>query len=200
MDNNIPWKEKTPWQKTKKVYNYIFNENQLLSWIFSILIAYVVVKFLFYPGLGLVLGTDLPLVAVISPSMEHEGQDFDIWWENNEVWYLERGITKEQFQEFTMPEGFNIGDVIILKGKKEVEMGDIAVYQNQYSSKISQYPIIHRVTFINEDDNSFEVKGDNNGQPDQWPIINEDVQGVALFKIPYIGKLKIWAMQLIGGN
>jgi len=200
MKDDIPWDKRTTWQKIKKVYNYVFEENTILSWVASILLAYVIVKFLFYPGLGLVLGTDLPLVAVISPSMEHDHMDFDNWWDENGQWYIDRGISKEEFESYRMKNGFYKGDVIVLKGKDNLEIGDIAVYMNEYSAKISGYPIIHRVTFINEIDNSFEIKGDNNPEPDQWSIIQDDVQGVALFKIPYIGWLKIWAVSLIGGT
>ncbi len=197
--DDIPWDEKTNWQKVKKVYYYVFEENTLLSWVVSIILAFVIVKFIFYPFLSLVLGTGLPLVAVISPSMEHEHMDFDSWWDVNGEWYEARGLTKEQFNDFTMHDGFYKGDVIVLKGKDNVEVGDIVVYTNTYSGQISNYPIIHRVTFINETANSFEVKGDNNDMPDQWPIVEEEVVGTAYLRIPYIGWLKIWFAQLIGG-
>ena len=187
------------WEKTKKIYNYIFHENTILSWIASIIVAYVVVKFLFYPGLGLILGVDLPLVAVISPSMEHDRMGIDGWWDENGVWYETRGISYDQFKEFKMKNGFYIGDVIVLRNKNEIEVGDVVVYQNEFSNMISNYPIIHRVTFINEDDNSFEVKGDNNPLPDQMLIKENEVMGVALYRIPYIGMLKIWFSKLIGG-
>lgn len=187
------------WQDLKKWYNYIFHENEILSWIANIILAFIIVKFIFYPGMGFILNTDLPLVAVISPSMEHKHMNFDEWWQKNSEWYIERGITREEFEDFRMHNGFYIGDVIMLKGKEKIEAGDIVVYSNEYSQSVSNYPIIHRATFINEDDNSFEVKGDNNKAPDGEVVKNEDVVGVAVLKIPYIGWVKILFAKLIGG-
>ncbi|MAG78145.1 signal peptidase I [archaeon] len=194
------WNEMNWWEKTKKVYRYVFEENTILSWVASIILAYVIVKFVFYPLLSLFLGTGLPLVAVISPSMEHNGLDFDSWWEENKDWYEDRGILKEEFYDFSLRNGFNKGDVVVLKSTNKVGVGDIVVYVNEYSGMISSYPIIHRVTFINEADNSYEIKGDNNAIPDQWVVRDGELVGKAWFKVPYVGWLKIWFTQLITGG
>ncbi|MFH1972203.1 MAG: signal peptidase I [archaeon] len=193
------WNEMTSWEKVKKVYNYTFHENQVLSWIANILLAFIIVKFIFFPVMGWALNTELPLVGVISPSMEHEHMNFDSWWIDNGQYYEDIGITKAQFEQFKLHNGFYKGDVIALRGR-EVQLGDIVVYQNEESNRISPYPIIHRVIFINEDDNSLTVKGDNNPEADRWIVKQEDVKGVVTsFKIPYIGYIKIWFSQLIGG-
>jgi signal peptidase I len=197
LEDEISWEKKTTWQKVKKVYKYVFEENTALSWIASIIVAFVVVKFIFYPLLSLILGTGLPLVAVISPSMDHNGMDFDSWWEENKEWYEERGIYKEEFQEYGLKNGFNKGDVIVLRGAKKVERGDTVVYLNEYTDLLGSYPVIHRVTFINDTDNSMEVKGDNNDRPDQWAVNEDELQGKAFFKIPYIGWLKIWFAEIV---
>ena len=46
------WNEMNWWEKTKKVYRYVFEENTILSWVASIILAYVIVKFVFYPLLS----------------------------------------------------------------------------------------------------------------------------------------------------
>ncbi len=43
----------------------------MLSWIVNIVLAFVLIKFIVYPGLGLLFGTTHPVVAVVSGSMEH---------------------------------------------------------------------------------------------------------------------------------
>ena len=38
------------------------------------------------------------LIAVVSGSMEHDDK-FDVWWESDGAWYMDKGIQKEDFQE-----------------------------------------------------------------------------------------------------
>ncbi|MBW2992675.1 signal peptidase I [Candidatus Woesearchaeota archaeon] len=56
----------------KRVWNFIWNDNSVWSWIVNIILAFVIIKFVVYPGLGLVLQTSHPIVAVVSGSMEHK--------------------------------------------------------------------------------------------------------------------------------
>jgi len=178
----------------KKVYNFIFNDDSVWSWIVNILLAFVIVKFLIYPGLGLVLGTDYPMVAVISGSMEHNGLNFDQWWDENGQWYIDHGISRVDFEDYIIHNGFNKGDVIILRGKQDYSLGDIVVYQSSFAS----YPVIHRVTYINDSENTLIVKGDNNDSPDPYDVDYDLIEGVAAFKIPYIGWVKILFTELTG--
>jgi signal peptidase I len=57
---------------SKKVWNFIWNDDSVWSWIVNIVLAFVIIKFIFYPAIGLALGTNHPIVAVISESMEHK--------------------------------------------------------------------------------------------------------------------------------
>lgn len=178
----------------KNVYHFIFHDDSALSWIVNIILAFLLVKFVIYPGLALLLGSSLPLVAVISGSMEHEGLNFDQWWEVNGAWYEEQGITQDMFQEYRFQNGFDKGDVIVLVGVKDVGVGDVLVY----SSGTHPYPIIHRVTYINEEEQSYIIKGDNNDGPDPLEVSEEQVLGKALYRIVKIGWIKIWFTQMLG--
>ena len=178
----------------RRFYRFVFYGDSILSWIVNVVLAFIVVKFLVYPGLSLLLGTQLPLVAVISGSMEHEGLSFEDWWAENGEWYEEQGISKEMFESYSFDNGFDKGDVIILVGESDVEVGDVLVY----SSVIHPYPIIHRVIYINDEENLYEFKGDNNPGVDQSPVYDYQVIGRAWFKIPKIGWIKIWSSELIG--
>lgn len=176
----------------KKIYHFIAHDNSLWSWIVNIILAFLLVKFIVYPGLAFLLGSSLPLVAVISGSMEHEGLSFDAWWEANGAWYEEQGITKEMFAEYRFRNGFDKGDVIVLVAAEDIEVGDVLVYNSQSHA----YPIIHRVTYINEEEESYIIKGDNNDGPDPQAVQEEQLVGKALYRIPKIGWIKIWAAQL----
>ena len=183
------------WKKQfKKTYHFIFKEDSALSWAVNIILAFLIVKFLVYPGMSLVLGTDLPLVAVISGSMDHEGLEIDEWWEANGDWYTEEGLTQEEFLEFKFLNGFDKGDVMVLGSAGDVEVGDVLVYV----SSTHEYPIIHRVVGLN-DDGTYDFKGDNNDEGDPGDIVEEQLLGKALYRIPKIGWVKIWAVALYQG-
>ena len=66
----------------KKAWYFIWYDDSLLSWFLNVIIAFILVKFIIYPGIGLILGTSHPLVAVVSCSMDHNA-DFENWWQAN---------------------------------------------------------------------------------------------------------------------
>ena len=59
-----------------KIWYFIWEDDSLASWLVNIVLAFLLVKFIIYPGLGLLLSTDYPVVAVISGSMTHDGITF----------------------------------------------------------------------------------------------------------------------------
>jgi hypothetical protein len=175
----------------KKVYHFIFHDDSIWSWIVNLILAFLIVKFLIYPGLAWMLGSSLPLVAVISQSMYHEGVDFDAWWEENGQYYEEMGISKEMFATYRFTNGFDKGDVMVLGSAEQADPGDVLVY----SSSSHPYPIIHRAIAFDEDDGTIVIKGDNNDAADPL-VYEEQVIGKALYRIPKIGWVKIWAAAL----
>lgn len=176
----------------KKVWHFIWHENSVLSWIVNIILAFIIVKFLIYPGLGLVLSTSHPLVAVVSGSMEHDINNFDNWWEQNKNFYINSQITKEQFKEFSFKKGFNKGDIMLLIGTKNIDVGDVIVYNGNYKD-----PIIHRV--IKKQENSYVTKGDHNPTIDPIKPTSKNLVGKAILRIPLLGWIKIIFTKIIGG-
>ena len=87
----------------KKLWHFIWEDNSIWSWIANIVIAFVLIKFIVYPGLGFAFSTSHPVVAVVSESMEHDS-GFDEWWEKAGKWYAENNIKKENFSKF--PESY----------------------------------------------------------------------------------------------
>ncbi len=180
-----------------KIWHFIWYDDSILSWIVNLILAFILVKFVIYPGIGFALDTDFPIVAVVSGSMEHEGQAFDTWWENNGNWYESHGITKKDFVNYKFFNGFNKGDIMFLKGEqpKDIKVGDVLVYQSsQYSN-----PIIHRVVETEKEDEDyvFMTKGDNNNKEDK-PVLEDQIEntGKAIIKLPYLGWVKIWFVDL----
>jgi|SRR3989344_2650572 len=177
----------------KKIWRFIWHDDSLLSWIVSILLAFILVKFIIYPGLGLIFNTNLPVVAVVSRSMEHKG-NFNEFWDVQGKWYEDNEITKEEFSNYIMRNGFNKGDIIFLYGSAKINKGEIIVFKGN-----SKNPIIHRVVKINND--SYQTKGDNN--PDSYSQLSEtnikpeNVIGKAFLRLPYLGWVKIWFTDLI---
>lgn len=174
----------------KKVYHFLFVEDSFLSWVVNFALAFIFVKFVLFPVLALALGTQLPLVAVISGSMEHEGMAFDQWWEARGGWYLDRNIGDEAFRSYPFLNGFDKGDVMVLINGDNLAVGDVLVY----STSSHPYPIIHRVVAISEE--GYEVKGDNNSGPDSKIVSRDQVVGKALYRIPKLGWVKIWAVAI----
>lgn len=106
-----------------------------------------------------VLGTDTPVVAVFSESMEPNLQK---------------------------------GDLVIVQGASSYVTGYVVVYDAPRYS----YPIIHRVTEVNEE--GVITKGDNNPSADPWVTSPSSIHGMAVARIPLLGWVKVLAYELFG--
>jgi len=185
----------------KEIWYFIWEDNSIWSWLVNIILAFVLIKFVVYPGLGFLLITSHPVVAVVSESMEHR-MGFDAWWEKNNGWYIENGIDKKDFEMFSLKNGFNKGDIMFLVGRdaENIEVGDVIVFNNRRKD-----PIIHRVVKKMQDGNEiyFQTKGDNNQNSiknrglDETHIIEDIIIGKAAFRVPVLGYIKIWFMELL---
>jgi len=176
-----------------KFLNFVWNGESFLSWITFILLAFIIIKFVLFPLMSFATGTPLPLVIVESCSMYH-GENFDNWWENNRAWYEENNISKEQFENFPLKNGFQKGDIFLVLGEEEPEVGEVIIF---FSGK-AQRPIIHRVIDLKPT----ETKGDNNDKQftksnnpeeiDETLIVNNQLLGRATgIRIPYAGWAKL---------
>jgi len=215
----------------KKTWHFLWEDNSFWSWAVNIILAYILIKFIFYPVIGLTLDSTYPAVGVISCSMEHKPDncwvdcynrggdlsncrqipltmcgniyndgttlDLDGFWQECGGWYEKQGITQDQFKSFDYPDGFNLGDIFIVSGRSEIEVGDVIVFD--YTGE--RNPIIHRVVGITEEDDQtyYRTKGDHNSDSSGFEQkINKDrVFGKAIVKVPILGWVKIWMTLLI---
>lgn len=170
---------KEAWRKS---LNYL-KKDTWDSWVVSLILVFVFIKFIFFPLLSLATGSSLPLVVVESCSMYH-GENFDDWWFQNAAWYEQKGIQKSDFLEYSFKNGLNKGDIILTWGNSDYKKGDIIIFQAS-----TVYPLIHRLI----SDEKISTKGDHNlGQlPVEENIPEERIIGKAIAKIPLVGWLKL---------
>lgn len=216
-------------KKAKHLWEYIWYGESLGSYLLNLALAFVIIKFVFFPTLGLILNNNFPIVAIVSGSMEHKIVDHKIcsshvidiskqslnkddWWNFCGKYYEDNfNLTKENFSNFDYENGLNIGDVMILYGKnpKNIQVGEVLVFipqdkmPNGQSNFFTNYgPVIHRVVEKYEKDGKFyfRTKGDHN--PDSKTgfennIPEEDVIGVAVLRIPFVGYVKLFLNNII---
>ncbi|MBW2964991.1 signal peptidase I [Candidatus Woesearchaeota archaeon] len=202
----MDWKKaKRTW---KKVWYFIWEDDSWASWFVNVLLAFIIIKFVVYPVLGLVLSTSHPIVAVVSSSMEHDGS-FDDWWQASAVcdagsctqggYYAQINVSKDEFRTFRFRNGFNTGDIMLLYGTDpdKIDIGDVIVFAADRPD-----PIIHRVIKIVDNGNGrvFTTKGDHNGGSYYFEayIPEESYIGKAAVRIPYLGYIKIGFVKLLG--
>jgi len=137
------------------------------------------------------LSSDMPVVAVVSQSMQHDNPDqtYYSWLEQK------MGYTKEYINSWPVPTGFLVGDMPIVQGESDYIVGDIIVY----SVPNQEVPIIHRIIKINSD-GTYQTKGDNNLNqlPYEFSVSKEQVHGKVLFVIPKLGYFKVLTTKIFG--
>ena len=210
----------------KKFWHWLWNSESIWSYIIFLVLLFIIVKFIFLPGLGLVFGTSLPLAIVESSSMDHNslnecnivnGQKLctpnyficgqtsqekksynsEDYWNTCGKWYEKNtNITKEQFSNFKLSDGFRKGDIVIIFGRINYQVGDVLVFNAGTGN-----PIIHRIISTNPletkgDHNSEQLKVGNNAYTvDETNIQSSQIIGVAVAKIPYLGWIKLGVVE-----
>ena len=200
-------------EKIKKSWNWLWNSDSLLSYVVFLAIIFVIIKFIFLPGLGLIFGTQLPLAIVESSSMEHYSLQYnnndnnyvlcdktfneqkffskEEYWNACGNWYEQNtNITKSKFENFKLSNGFRKGDLMIIFGKSadKLKVGDVIIFNANRN-----YPIIHRLISLDP----IQTKGDHNsGQLNEEKNIQQSqIIGVAVAKIPKVGWVKLFVFE-----
>ncbi|MBW2997443.1 signal peptidase I [Candidatus Woesearchaeota archaeon] len=201
----MDWKKiKRGW---KKVWYFIWEDDSWASWLVNVILAFILIKFVVYPVLGLVLSTSHPIVAVVSSSMDHDGS-FDDWWASNAVcgdaqctqeeFYAQLGITKDQFKDFRFKNGFNRGDIMLLYGTnhEKLKVGDVIVFKANRPD-----PVIHRIIIAkqNNSHHTYSTKGDHNIGTFYFEsnVPEENYIGKAVIRVPLLGYIKIGFVKLL---
>lgn len=169
----------------KKFWNYL-QKDSWDSLIVFLILAVVLIRFIIFPGLSLVTGTELPLVIVESCSMYHHEKGFEKILDNNI--YRQYNILLEDTKDWDFQNGVNKGDVIFVIAPKNLEVGDLIIFEGG-----ENHPIIHRLI---KEDEPYSTKGDNhitnhNQLESEKAISEEQLIGKAVFRVPYLGWIKL---------
>lgn len=89
----------------------------------------------------------------------------------------------------SMEPTFSRGTLLLVKQKKEPEVGDIAVYQTENQL------VVHRIIHI--DDDTVTTQGDANDVADA-PVPRTEIKGVVTGWIPHLGAILSWLRTPMG--
>lgn len=175
---------------------------ELLKGVLMAILIYYVIQ----GALVMATGVDNPVSVVISGSMDHDGYNFDSWWDMKYTEYDDLGITKEMFDEYKYTNGFAKGDILIITevDTDSIEIGDIIVFRRANED----IPIVHRVVekFIYEGAYYYRTKGDHNPVMDNYYTngvlgVGEDaVVGHVSAVIPKLGNITLLFRGAFGIN
>ena len=173
---------KKEWGKFAK----FMKEDSWQSMLVSLVLAFLVIKFIIFPILITLTGTALPLVIVESCSMYHHESGFDKTFTSSV--YSDYGISMNDTSGWSFKNGFAKGDIIFVLGPQNLELGDVIIFNGGQSN-----PIIHRLISVGD---SFTTKGDNyitnKGVGSfEKKIYEEQILGKAVFRIPFLGWIKL---------
>ena len=189
----------------KKFWYLLWEDNSIKGWIFSLIVLFIFIKFIFFPFLNLVTGTQLPLAIVESCSMYHQGNvfsNFNDWFGRHTAKYSGINISEPNFQTFSFKNGFSKGDIlfIVKADPNKLKIGDIIAF----NAGTGGTPVIHRIVKIENDSGQliFSTMGDNNAQMltpnnnaggvDERVITSSQLVGKAVFRVaPWFGWVKL---------
>ncbi len=202
-------------------------ENEAIGWVVYLASAFIF-AWLIYTGLGLLLGTQSPMMIVVSASMEplyHRGDIIILHGTTAEGLdgpVVELGMPSLQERElasFASPSysGRQIQSIEFDSGQslEITQEGSVVVYWSTHLRK----PVVHRtVAKLHAGDGWYVLtKGDSeqnstvdqdcgqilNGRPQKdcielYPVPIENLQGKSFLHIPLVGCVKLWLLDDLG--
>ncbi len=155
-------------------------------------IVMIPVNLVINPLLGIILGTEYPIVCMESRSMQHDYAEAHYDWLESRFGYS-RGI----IDSWPFKNGFSMGDILVIQGSSNYSLGDVILFRLKGIS-MSEYPrfrealIPHRVV-ESLPDGSFQTKGDGNKDqlPGEKSINREITYGKVIYIIPQACSLRL---------
>ncbi len=184
-------------EKIKKFLYITFKEESLEGYILFFLFMIFLFRFVIPPISEVLLGTDMPIYVIVTPSMEHK--DPEKIRVTFYKYFEDRNISVENFP---FKDGLNRGDVVFVVGRdpREIRVGDVVVFKPKGSNSV----LLHRVVWKNCDDKCyFTMKGDANPFSLNFKHLSEvnvsedRIKGVVVFRIPYIGYPKVILVEIL---
>ena len=166
----------------KRVYKFLWEDDSPQSYIAFIIISYILLKFVVYPGFLFVMGWQ-DVVSVLSESMIHTGPIETTYYS----WLSEREIN---YSSFPFPNGLNPGDAVVVVPSlvENIVVGDVIVY---VPFKYTNSSIIHRVIYKEKigEEYYLTTKGDANPGVGLFEIniTQSNLIGKAVMAVPFLG-------------
>ncbi len=95
-----------------------------------------------------------------------------------------------------------VGDLLVLRGvpEEQIQVGNIIVFKDTETFLDTDNPIVHRIIDIEEIDGElrFYTKGDANAPADHGYRRYDEIIGVMVTKIPYIGSVSMFLKTEVG--
>ena len=175
----------------KRAYVFLWEEDSPQSYIAFIIVSYLLLKFVIYPGFLFILGWQ-DVVSVLSSSMVHTG-DINT---THYSWLDSRGI---DYGSFPFQKGLNPGDAVVVVRTDDINVGDVVVY---VPYKYTNNSIIHRVISkeIYDGEYYYITKGDANPSIGMFEVnITFDmIIGKAAFSLPLLGYPRAFLHNFLG--
>jgi signal peptidase I len=187
-DKSEEFNEKKSGKKSNRIVAAMQKFDKMMDgWVGYVFYAClgIFIAFVLYQGLAFGLSTDMPVVAVVSESMQHDASlqsDHYNWLQTH------MGYNRSYVDSWPISGGFMRGDMPIVQKLDKYAVGDVIVY----SLPNQNVPIIHRIIKINED-GSYMTKGDNNPAllPFEASVSPQQIHGRVIFIIPKLGYFKV---------
>jgi hypothetical protein len=179
-------------QYTKRAWNFVWHGKSIWSYIAFVVLAYIFLKYLLYPGFLFIVGWR-DIVAVLSSSMYH-GPNIDRTFYS---WLDAHNYTG--YESWPFMSGLNIGDVVIVTTvlPEDIHVGDVIVFISNTGE-----PIIHRVIeVLNEGGNFYyTTKGDANpsSMSFELKIPYNVIVGKGVASAPILGIPRVLLSYIIG--
>ncbi len=174
--------------------------------ILAILLAYGA-----YNTAGIALNTNIPVVSVVSNSMKH---DYTIETTHYSFLMSKYNFTRKEINSWPLHSGFTRGDLLIVEGANasQIKVGDVIIYKlknwetpecREFENLLNKKGIekvVHRIIkkYENNGQISFITKGDHNFREDPCTIQPDEIQGKVIFRLPWLGYLKLIPAQIFG--
>lgn len=101
---------------------------------------------------------------------------------------------------YSMVPTLDRGDLLVLQARPpdQIKVGDIIVFQD--SEWQTSAPVVHRVIDIEVINGTYHyyTKGDANTHPDPYDRTYDEIIGVVVFKIPYVGHVSLFLKTTTG--
>lgn len=179
--------------KIKRLLYITFKEESVEGYILFFIFAIVLFRWVIPFFSKIFLGTDMPVYVIVTSSMEHKRADQTFY-----KYFERRNISVENFP---FKNGLNKGDIVFVVGRdpKDIKVGDVVVFIPKGSKSV----LLHRV--VDKKCNGkcfFTTKGDNNPYPINYSFFSEvnipeeNIKGVVIFRIPYLGYPKVILVEI----